>query len=130
MRLLPVDPVPKICSMTQTCTSSSCHVTLKKRLDPGLFRALADPNRVVLIARLGELGRPTTVTEAASCCPVDVSVVSRHLAVLREAGVVSAEKRGREVHYQVEHLALARRLRELADAVEACCPQDSSPRGE
>jgi DNA-binding transcriptional ArsR family regulator len=119
-----------MCIMTQTCTDNSWHVKLWQRLDPGLFQALADPNRVMLITRLGELGSPTTVTEAASCCPVDVSVVSRHLAVLRDAGVVTAEKRGREVRYQVQHLALARRLRELADALEACCPTECCPGGE
>ncbi|MFH1330717.1 MAG: metalloregulator ArsR/SmtB family transcription factor, partial [Actinomycetota bacterium] len=93
-------------------------------LDPALFRALGDPNRVALVAHLGRSGRPTTVSEAAECCPVDLSVVSRHLAVLREAGVVRATKQGREVHYTVSHRSLAATLRALADALDACCPPE------
>jgi len=99
-----------------------CSSDLEALLDPALFKALGDPNRVALVAHLGQSGRPTTVTEAAECCPVDLSVVSRHLAVLRQAGVVQAEKRGREVHYTVSHHSLAATLRSLADALEACCP--------
>ena len=111
-----------ICIMTQICSSDrSCGEQLEVVLDPRLFKALADPNRVVLLARLGEQGGSSTVTEAAECCPVDVSVVSRHLSILRDAGVVSAEKEGRKVRYRVEYADLAGRLRELADAIEACC---------
>jgi ArsR family transcriptional regulator len=111
--------------MTQICIDArSCCDELEERLDPALFKALADPNRIVLVARLSGLGGAPTVTEAASCCPVDISVVSRHLGILRDAGVVEARKHGREVHYRVEHADLARRLRELADAVEACCDAD------
>ena len=109
--------------MTQECSNpADCGEPLEDLLDPELFKALADPNRVILVARLGEQGGPTTVTEAAECCPVDVSVVSRHLSILRDAGVVTAEKEGRKVHYRVEYADLAGRLRELADAIEACCP--------
>lgn len=93
-------------------------------MDPALFKALSDPNRITLVARIGGTGRPSTVTEAAGCCPVDLSVVSRHLAVLRDAGVVESEKRGREVLYSVAHRDLAATLRSLADAVEACCGPD------
>jgi ArsR family transcriptional regulator len=101
--------------------AAACCPDLEGLLDPAVFRALGDPNRVALIARLGRSGRPTTVTEAADCCPVDLSVVSRHLAVLREAGVVLAAKQGREVRYTVSP-DLAASLRSLADALDACCP--------
>ncbi len=103
---------------------ATCCAGLEGLIDPELFRALGDPNRVALLVRLGQSSRPTTVTEAAECCPVDLSVVSRHLAVLREAGVVRAAKRGREVHYTVSR-DLAASLRALADALDACCPPDA-----
>lgn len=105
--------------------AETCCPDLEGLLDPAVFRALGDPNRVALIARLGRSGRPTTVTEAADCCPVDLSVVSRHLAVLREAGVVLAAKQGREVRYTVSR-DLAASLRSLADALDACCPPDAA----
>lgn len=111
--------------MTQGCAcGDTTRDRLEAALDPELFRALADPNRVSLIAHLGEDGGSSTVTQASACCPVDLSVVSRHLRTLRTAGVVTAEKEGRNVHYRVEHRALAARLREMADALENCCPTD------
>jgi len=97
---------------------------IEEVLDPAFFKALADPNRRTLVARLARERGPSTVSEVAECCPVDLSVVSRHLAVLRDAGVVHAEKHGREVRYRIEHAVVARRLRELADAIETCCIDD------
>jgi ArsR family transcriptional regulator len=63
------------------------------------------------------------VTQAAECCSVDLSVVSRHLAILRDAGVLSVRKQGRQIFYDVRYAELARTLRGLAEAIEACCPQ-------
>jgi ArsR family transcriptional regulator len=68
------------------------------------------------------LGRPCTVTKVAECCPTDISVVSRHLAVLRQAGVLAAEKRGKEVYYWLRSGELAETLRAIADTIECCCP--------
>ncbi|GAB4256864.1 MAG: hypothetical protein Kow00129_17140 [Thermoleophilia bacterium] len=87
-----------------------------------LFKALADPSRAAILGSLAEAGRPLRVTEIGTCCPQDLSVVSRHLAVLRNAGVVRAERRGREVRYSIETEGMVRYLRELADAFAACCP--------
>jgi DNA-binding transcriptional ArsR family regulator len=101
---------------------SACATRLEKLLAPAFFKALSDPNRVALLQRLATLDRPCTVTEAAGCCPVDMSVVSRHLTTLREAGIVTAEKRGREVLYSVRYDAVVSALRGLADAIEGCCP--------
>lgn len=89
-----------------------------------LFRALCDPNRLALLGKLARCRRPCTVSEMAACCPVDLSVVSRHLATLREAGVLEAHKRGREVRYSVRARWLSDALRSLADTVDNCCPPE------
>ena len=91
-------------------------------LSPDFFRALSDPNRITLLAQLCEQSEPSTVTETAECCAVDYSVVSRHLATLRDAGLIVAEKRGRAVYYSVDRSQLSATLRSMADAVDACCP--------
>lgn len=103
---------------------SSCCQQAERILDPSLFRALGDPSRLSVLCRLIELGEPSTVSQVACCCPLDLSVVSRHLAQLRLAGVAAAEKRGKEVRYRVLYASLARTLRAMADAIEACCPSD------
>ncbi len=99
-----------------------CCVHLASALDPQFFKALCDPNRVAILVRLATCGRACTVSEVASCCPIDISVVSRHLGQLRDAGIVAAERRGKEVYYAVRFTSISAALRTLADAIDACCP--------
>jgi ArsR family transcriptional regulator len=64
------------------------------------FRALADPVRVrllALIAANGEVCACALVDEAGRSQPT----VSHHLKVLREAGLVRAERRGTWMWYRV-----------------------------
>ena len=105
---------------TRSDLPASCVEALDEQLEPELFQALCDPVRVSLVAQLAASGRALTVTEASQCCGIHLSGVSRHLALLKRAGVVRAEKRGREVHYRLEVGALASSLRGVADALEAC----------
>src|SRR5437016_1192017 len=90
-----------------------------------LFRALADPNRLALVAWLARQREPKTVSEIveSGCCAVDFSVISRHLKLLRDAGAVTAERRGREVRYQLPVGLLAKSLRQIADTLERCCKE-------
>jgi DNA-binding transcriptional ArsR family regulator len=95
---------------------------IQNLLSPTLFRALADPRRIGLLAHLAQCEGPKTVSALAEVTDIDLSVVSRHLAMLRDAGILKAEKRGKEVLYQVRYGELASTLRAMADAIEACCP--------
>jgi len=96
--------------------------SLPSLLEPGFFKALCDPNRVALLAWLAVERSAHTVTEIANagCCAVDVSVVSRHLSTLRDAGMVIAEKRGKEVFYHINAMTIVTRLRQIADLLESC----------
>lgn len=93
---------------------------LRARLRPELFKALSDPMRVAIVALLATRAEPASVSEIAAGCAIDISGVSRHLKLLRDAEVVHAEKRGREVLYGLAVDRLADTLRGLADALEAC----------
>lgn len=113
-----------VCTMTQIYKNQievTCCDDLSVIVQPELFKALSDPNRLVLLTSLSERQEPSTVSEAAECCSVDMSVVSRHLAMMRDAGVLTAEKRGRQVYYSVPREELAAQLRAMADALESCC---------
>lgn len=103
---------------------AGCCPGLDELMDPKLFKALSDPNRIALLARLAQSPCACTVSQMAECCPVSVSVVSRHLATLREAGVLESRKQGKEVYHSVRVPELVSALRGLADAIEACCPAD------
>ncbi len=121
------------CKQTPRPRDGTCIRELAAFLSPRLFRALSDPTRLAILVRLAGGGGEMTVSEVARCCPVDLSVVSRHLAVLREAGVVSAARRGKEVFYSIRFGELAGSLRAIADALEACCPPgggDDTPGGD
>lgn len=98
---------------------------LEALLRPEVFRALGDPNRLALLVRVATARAPMTVSEAADCCGVHISGASRHLAVLRDAGILEATKEGREVRYRVAFGDLVELLRGLAEALERC----AGPRG-
>jgi DNA-binding transcriptional ArsR family regulator len=105
-----------------TDPGTACCPELAECLEARLFKALCDPTRIAIVVRLAEACDARTVSQIAAQSPVDTSVVSRHLAALREAGIVAAERRGKEVHYRVRHQALAETLRTMAAALENCCP--------
>lgn len=75
---------------------------LDELLSPRFFKALSDPNRLTIVGQLARCCCPTTVGQVAGCCLVNFSVVSRHLATLSEAGILKAEKRGKEVYYSLQ----------------------------
>ena len=102
--------------------AATCPRPIDSLLRPDLFKALCDPTRASLLACLAKCGRACSVSEIAECCSVDLSVVSRHLAMLERAGVLEADKHGRLVMYRVRYADLSRSLRALADAIEECCP--------
>jgi DNA-binding transcriptional ArsR family regulator len=66
----------------------------------GVFAALASPVRRDLLRLL--LEGPRTVGDLASHFDMRRPSVSEHLRVLREAGLVSERKTGRERHYRLE----------------------------
>ena len=94
---------------------------------PALFGALADPTRLSIVR---ELAAEHDVCACAFdvCAELAQPTVSHHLHVLREAGIVSAERRGTYVHYALESgaLELLRAFLESIDHAErtparSCC---------
>lgn len=71
-----------------------------------VFQAIADPTRRRLLERLREGER--SVTELAAPFPVSRPAISQHLRVLREAGLVSERRVGRERRYRLEAASLRR----------------------
>ena len=65
-----------------------------------VFSALSDPTRRKVMRLLSEEG-PSTATELAGRVAVTRQAVSKHLAALTEAGLVSASREGRERRYRL-----------------------------
>ncbi|MEW6271499.1 MAG: metalloregulator ArsR/SmtB family transcription factor [Thermodesulfobacteriota bacterium] len=63
------------------------------------FAALADPTRRTLLERMGR--KPHRAGDLCRGLTISRPAVSKHLRVLREAGLVDALPRGREVVYRL-----------------------------
>ncbi len=70
-------------------------------LDEGamLFKALGDETRLSIVRRLAEEDEVCACD--LTCCELAQPTISHHLKVLREAGLVRAEKQGLWVHYSL-----------------------------
>lgn len=71
-----------------------------------LFKTLADPTRRALFERLCREGEQT-VGALTARAGVSQPAVSKHLGVLREAGLVVDRQAGRQTHYAAQPGALA-----------------------
>ena len=76
------------------------------------YFALADPTRRAIIDALWEGGARPAGAIAAMFPAISRPAVSKHLAVLREAGLVTVTAHGREAWYALD----TARLRELHEA--------------
>ena len=71
-----------------------------------LFRCLADPTRRGIFERLCREGEQT-VTAITAEAGVSQPAVSKHLGVLKQAGLVRGRQDGRQTHYSPQPRALA-----------------------
>jgi DNA-binding transcriptional ArsR family regulator len=71
-----------------------------------VFAALADPTRRRLVMSLAE-GSTVTATRLSADLPMTRQAIAKHLAMLDHAGLVAAERRGRETHYRLTPEPLA-----------------------
>ena len=71
-----------------------------------LFRTLADPTRRAIFERLCREGEQTVGALTAEA-GVSQPAVSKHLGVLKEAGLVRDRRDGRQIHYSAHLGALA-----------------------
>ncbi len=98
------------------------------KLQAEVLKVLASPRRLEILHRLAE--GPTEVRRLAEELELSQPNVSQHLAVMRAAGVVEADRDGREIRYRltdpdvlvacdVMRDVLERRLARLARAADS-----------
>jgi len=87
-----------------------------------VFKALADPTRREILRLLGQ--RDMTAGEIAAAFDRSPSMISEHLGVLRDAGLVVTERSGTSIVYSLntaaheELLAAVMRLLHIGEQVE------------
>lgn len=69
------------------------------RRDAEVFRALANESRLMIIDRLSR--GECCVCDLVELVGSDQSTVSKHLALLRQSGVVEGERRGNHIYYRL-----------------------------
>ena len=75
------------------------------------MRALADPTRREILRVLQK--RDMTAGEIGALFPITAASTSHHLSVLKEAGLVQAERAGRTIVYSLETTVFQDLMKEL-----------------
>lgn len=84
-----------------------------------LFKALADAHRLTILATLSRVDGEVCVCDFTDGLPLNQPTVSHHLRILREAELVTCERRGTWVYYRLAPGTFER----LSDALTSVFPQ-------
>jgi ArsR family transcriptional regulator, arsenate/arsenite/antimonite-responsive transcriptional repressor len=104
--------LPVISNDEQVC----CAPLAREPLSPSgadelapLFKAVADPMRLRLLSLIAcHDGGESCVCDLTAAFDVTAPTISYHLKILREAGLISSERRGTWVYYRVNPQVMAR----------------------
>ncbi len=90
-----------------------------------LFKTLSEPVRLEILRFLMEHGR-SDIGTIAEHMPQDRSVVSRHLNLMHEVGILNAQKETRHMFYEINGRAFIGKLEKITALIRkcmaACCP--------
>ncbi|MGA8384772.1 MAG: metalloregulator ArsR/SmtB family transcription factor [Candidatus Cybelea sp.] len=84
-----------------------------------LLKAIADPYRLTMLATLASVEDEVCVCDFTDALPLNQPTVSHHLRILREARLVTSDRRGTWVYYRLAEDARAR----LKDALAFAFPK-------
>ncbi len=81
-----------------------------------MLKAIAHPMRIAILNYLEE-GKKLTVTEIHELLNIEQSTTSHHLGILKDKGVLSSKRDGKNTYYFLKHS----NLRQIVDCVSECC---------
>lgn len=100
---------------------------LDRLLDTAFLKTLSEPVRIDILRQL-MLGGRQDVSAIAQELPQDRSVISRHLSLMKNSGLIISEQEGRHTYYRLNGVGLLTRLQEMTDKLRAymedCCPEE------
>jgi ArsR family transcriptional regulator len=103
-------------SIQRCCPEATLHEADLSQ-EAALFKALGDPARLTILATLSRSPDEVCVCDFTSGLELNQSTVSHHLKILKDAGLVTAVRRGTWGYYSLHPDAAARLERALADVV-------------
>ena len=71
----------------------------RTKIKASIFKALGHPTRLWIVEQLAV--EEKCVCEFVDAIDVDFSTISKHLSVLRNAGIVDIDKRGKQIFYHL-----------------------------
>ena len=83
-----------------------------------MLRAIAHPVRISIVSCL-EDGKKKTVTEIHKAFAIEQSTASHHLGILKDKGVLSSKREGKNTWYFLKH----ENLKTVLNCVSACCQE-------
>lgn len=81
-----------------------------------IFKALGHPSRLLMVAAMRDGEK--CVCELRELVGDDMSTISKHLSILREAGIVASEKRGTNIYYTLKLACLGNFLSCIEKVIE------------
>ncbi|MCF8054017.1 MAG: metalloregulator ArsR/SmtB family transcription factor [Deltaproteobacteria bacterium] len=90
---------------------------LKYHAQAKILKALAHPTRLWMAEQLADGER--CVCEFADAVDADFSTISKHLSVLKQAGIVEDDKRGKQVYYRLKTPCVLRFVSCIEDVIES-----------
>lgn len=106
-----------------TCCSPELLDQCQSFMEGEFFKAFTDDSRQRILLLLLENGE-MTVNGVTARMQINQSNVSRHLALLRRAGVTLSERRGKKTYYKPNYENIAYRLDALVNVINQCCPSE------
>ncbi|MCG3147808.1 MAG: putative HTH-type transcriptional regulator [Verrucomicrobiae bacterium] len=94
---------------------------IKLTIQARVLKAVAHPSRLCIVEELSK--RERCVCELTEMIGADMSTVSKHLTVLKQAGIVADEKRGAMVFYRLRVPCLGK-LFESVESVLECSARE------
>lgn len=90
----------------------------------GRFKAFSDPTRLMLLAFIARWHRmPLTVGDLAVQLGVSQPTVSGHLKILREAGLVTVERKGNRSFHRIDAASIRTTLTDMEEALLEFLPE-------
>lgn len=81
-----------------------------------MLKAIAHPMRIAIIGFL-EGGKKLTVTQIHELLEIEQSTTSHHLGILKDKGVLSSKREGKNTFYFLKH----QNLTQIVDCLNRCC---------
>jgi ArsR family transcriptional regulator len=106
----------------QRCCPPPTVDTTDRGAEAGLFKALGDPSRLAMLATLARADDEVCVCDFTAALPLNQPTISHHLKILREAGLVSCERRGTWVYYRLAGDARERVAAALRSVIPEAIP--------